>query len=579
MIKKITMLFHNIGLLLKNSIRRFTETILIATAMVIIGILLNHNVFNDDEAIARILLALGLGLVISADIVLFIERKAGLRKWRFVFDGVLAVLLAAFYFLLPKTLNQQFFLKYFSFILVLFLLFTMIPYFYKRSYYAVYCLNLLTSFFVTYLYTLVLCLGLIAMIFTVDQLFNLNMDGKIYGDLFMVATGIFGISYFLGGIPSFEKEITLEEYPKVFRVLFVSIIMPLLTAYTVILYAYFIKILIERDWPKGIVGNLVLWYGFISMIILFCIYEMEERPWIKNFKRVFPIGLAVPLYMLFTTIWIRTKEYGLTLPRYFVWISGIWFLLIGGYMIQKKWKNSSFIILSFMLFVLVSAFGPTSGYEMSFRSQNNRLEVLLKENDMLGEEGIQPNVNLPKDQQNEIASILSYMSSMEALNRLEYVPEGFRLSEIEEVFGFQYNYEPWINTGVEPFDYYYYNGNSAEMISQYDYIVNFDSHDYLGNTKIEEGDLEVALNLEQDQLTIKYKGSSIVNTSLSEIAVKIHQENAEEGGKDNMELRVQIPSESGKVDMVLYSLNGRIDSDGKVEIQNMKGQILIGEGK
>lgn len=577
MFKKIRGIFRAVGTQLVRSVQRFTEPILIAVVMVVIGILINHDAGLDEEVFAKVLLTLALGLLLYGNAILFIERKTNLKKWRLIFDGAIGIFLIVFYFLLPKDLGQEFFLRYIASMLVLFLLFTIIPYFYKRRYYSIYCLELLTSFLVTYLYTLVLYLGLIALVFTVDQLFDLNMDGKIYLDFFMIATGVFGIAYFLGRIPTQEEQISQEDYPKVFRVLFLSIIMPLLAAYTVILYAYFGKILIEGIWPEGLVGNLVLWYGFISMIILFCIYELEGKSnWVKSFNRVFPIALFIPLGMLFSAIWIRTKEYGVTLPRYFVWLSGIWFVLIAIYLIQKKWRYSTFIILSFMAFALIAAFGPLSGYEVSFRSQSNRLERLLTENGMLEEEEIIPNANLSKDQQNEISSILSYMNSLDAFNRLDHIPKEFRLAHTKEVFGFDYSYDPWSPVDHEFFDYYYYNGNTALNVSEYDYVLEFDVYDYLESKKIEEGDLKAEIDTKTDRLVITYKGNLILDTSLTKIAEQIHRENVGKSGKSNHVLRIQVPAKIGTVDIIFDNLNGSIDSKGEYDINSMKGQIWVG---
>src|SRR5690606_7885089 len=131
-------------------------------------------------------------------------------------------------------------------------------------------------FVVTYVYSVILYLGLAAIMGTIKLLFDANIPWDIYFDMGVIVAGIFAPAFFLSDVPMRDEEISEESYPKVLRVLLQFIILPLLFVYTMILYAYFAKSIVTMQLPQGIIGNLVLWYSIISAIILFFIYPLRN---------------------------------------------------------------------------------------------------------------------------------------------------------------------------------------------------------------------------------------------------------------------------------------------------------------
>ncbi|PKM93845.1 MAG: hypothetical protein CVU84_13100 [Firmicutes bacterium HGW-Firmicutes-1] len=570
MVDKIKKAFIKLVKKLKNSVERFPETIIITVVFVVMAIYTNHS---TNEAIENILMALILGMPISATIVLLVERYGWKLNWRFLLDAILVIGLLLFYLMIPETLGQKFMVRYASAIVVFCLLFTLVPYYFRRRTYAIYCIKLLTSFLVTYLYTFVLFAGISAMIFTVDQLFNLELNGEIYADLLIITTGFFGVTYFLGSIPFVRSEMTLEDYPKVFKVLFVSIVMPLLTAYTVILYAYFIKILFNRSWPDGLVGNLVLWYGWIAIIILFCIFDFgEKKTWTGFFKRIFPIAFIVPLGMLISTIWIRTNNYGLTVLRYYVWMAALWFLIVVIYLIINKRLYSTFVIVSLIVFILISAFGPMNGFEMSIRSQNNRLEKLLIKNDMLANGQIVKDASLPEDEKEKINSILNYMNNIEAINRVKYVPEDFELKDTKAIFGFPYLFvDGWEQ---EHYNYYFDNFNTIVDTSKYEYIINFFISEGQMPYEINNDSLSIQFT-EEKMLSISYKNEIILKENLGEVIFSLHEKLQNKTVSSQDELSYTFKTEKATIVLELNNLYGSIVDNNEAQIDSIQGKIWV----
>lgn len=225
----------------------------------------------------------------------------------------------------------------------LYLAFSYIPWIKRKEDYEYYIIKVFSSFFLTCIYSFVLLMGLFAIFFTIDQLFNANIPGKTYYYIFLIVAGIFAPSNFLARIPEIDEDFEEYNYPKALKILLLYIVIPpLISIYTLILYIYFGKILITREWPQGIVSHLVLWYSTVSVAVIFFISPiLDENKWANRFKNYFPKFNIPILLMMFISMRIRIKEYGITENRYFALVLGLWVLGIMIYFIfSKKLKKT-----------------------------------------------------------------------------------------------------------------------------------------------------------------------------------------------------------------------------------------------
>jgi hypothetical protein len=179
----------------------------------------------------------------------------------------------------------------------------------------------------------------------------------------------------------------------------------------------------------------------------------------------------VPLAMMFYAIFIRIGNYGLTVRRYFVVALGIWVLFNMIYLIMSQKKVNQVIVLSAIIVMVLSMYGPLGAYPMSIWHQNTRFESLLNENHMLVDGSIVKNVTINKEQKEEIINQLEYFDRQHELSDLKVLPKDFDLSkDTKEIFGFEY-------TGYSHYDYgrYYsaWRDVSADLISikDYDYLI------------------------------------------------------------------------------------------------------------
>ena len=483
---KIFDIFNNIILKLKISFKRFPEVLFVSIMIVIIGIMLNHEPNFTDEILERfekIMMILCLSVPLSAYGKLLYENG---KKVRVVTDIVVVFTLFIIYLTIPSPINNQFMIRFAILIVSSILAFTLINY-YNTKNYSIYILKLISNFFITLLYSIILYLGIISIIFTVEKLFELSINQEIYFDVFIIICGLFSITYFFAILPKSKNIIELIEYPFVLKKLLFFIIIPLLTIYTMILYLYFGRIIILKEFPINLLGHLVLWYGFISTIAMFFINKVnQENKFIMKFYKYFPVAIMVPLFMLFLAIFKRISNYSITPPRYFVIILGLWIFGCMVYIFFSKKFKSNFLVIAAICLLLISIYGPFSSFSLSKKFPKDSVFRNMIEN---GE--IIKNNEISDINKKEISNFINYFDEFHEFKDIKILPEDFEISSMEEVFGFK------------NFDYYGSSYNAIRYYNNYeDYVIDISGYTYVANVNL---NLDESKKIQNDKIEIKYE--------------------------------------------------------------------------
>jgi len=515
---------------LYSSLRRFPETLLMCAATVTVLIILVHSdsgrYAQAGELLTRLAAVLALGVPLSLCIKVFLERARFLKiPLKILIYAAAAAGLALYFFFLLPHFSIVTVSRYVAISLALYLAFTFIPYFFRRQNYELYVIRLFISFLITYLFAAILYGGLAAILATINYLFSAGISEKIYLDIWLIVAGIFAPAFFLADIPSADEEVEPENYPKVISVLLSYIVIPLILAYCAILYVYFVKILVTRQWPELMVSHLVLWYAIISTLVIFCIYPLRRaNRWIKAFTSYFPILILPLLGLMFVAMGIRVAAYGITENRYYVLAAGLWVTGSMLYLIFSRSTRNVFLPASLALVAILSVCGPWSSYSVSILSQNRHFEKIAAEYNMIQDGKIvKTDAAMPKEAQNEISSIILYFDRYHGLNRLQALPDGFETSQMEELFGF-----PLYPSPVIPDDgiYIHYALDEAENfwdISGYDYLMQFSP----AGQSFQVGEYEVIYDPEKYELTIMRQEEAVYSQSAAKIAMNLYRDNPE----------------------------------------------------
>lgn len=554
-----------------SSLKRFPQVLALAFAVVVVLIYINHAKPQDDVW-SHIAMVLALGIPLVLCINMLFERYVVKIVLKVIVYALAALaLIGYYYFLLPK-IEMVTVSRYIAFSLALYLLFTAIPYLGRKNGYELYIIKLFTGFIVTYFYSLILYGGLAAILFTINTLFLAGISEKVYFDLWLIVAGIFAPAYFLAGIPAYKAVYSMEDYPKFLRVLLLYIVMPLLAVYTGILYVYFIKILVTRHWPAGIVSNLVLWYSFISTGVIFFIYKLkEENTWVRSFVTYYPKLILPLLVMMFVAMGIRINAYGITENRYLVMTGGIWTTGCMLYFALKKETRNILIVLSAAIIAFLVVTGPWSCYSVSKYSQNARFERILFKNNMLVNGNIVPVKEIPSEDQQSISSIIQYFQSYHSLKELKLLPQGFKLNEMKETFGFDMAFR----AKNRYFNYNLRERRELQNIKGYDYFLP-SIIEKLEGTVVSQGTFSISYNRDSKIIKISKEGKLVYQKDLTEVAMKIHTELAGKNDLVNEDMTFVDENENIKIMILFNNISGNEEGlNGLPQIEWLEFSLFV----
>lgn len=238
------------------------------------------------------------------------------------------------------------------------------------------------------LYAGALFAGLALALAAVDSLFELEMEGDIYGHVF----GWIGFAVapwiVVGGIPEIVRP--LEERSDTMALasrVTAWLVLPLLGLYYVILYAYAVRILTLEELPHNLVSPLVMAAGILAAVAL-TLFDRGPRgePGDRALRAV--PALFLPLAVLGTyAVWLRVDQYGWTEFRYLrvAALVGLALVALGAVVqVARRRPLSLHLAPSVVAGVLVlSVLGPWSAQALSRRSQTARLVSGLEEAGLL----------------------------------------------------------------------------------------------------------------------------------------------------------------------------------------------------
>ena len=466
---------------LSKSLQRFPLTAILSFILLVLMIAYNElNMRGDYEqqaSLMRFIKIAALGTLLSVSLKHLAESFLPKKNSLILMVPLLFALLLIYYVFYTKRITM---IDDIRFAATLF--FSLVLVFYtsklkEQKHYEVYVIKVFNGAFMTALYSGVLYFGISAIIFTINALFDAEIESKYYFYFFLIVTLIFGVLMLLSKLPAKDEEFEGYVYSKGLKVLLLYIVIPLISIYTVILYVYFAKILITQTWPRGIVSNLVLWYAVLCAAVIFFLTPiLEEKPIAKLFRVWFPRLLIPILAMMFVSIGKRINQYGFTENRYYVVLLGIWILLVMIYFVLSKSLRNIFLPLSLSLFVFLSVYGPLSAFNVSSMSQNSRLTALLEKNNMIQDGLVIPSTAVSKTDRENISSIV-YFFDRRDLTKINYLEDDFEMADFEKTFGFSAteNYFP-----SQQYVYLYAQpGNTSIDIKGYDYSLTLSSDDQM----------------------------------------------------------------------------------------------------
>ncbi len=562
---------------------------------------------------------LGVPLFIAVDIYADVKRYSIRIRSRWYVSVILVLMMVYFY--LPgseETLNITIpYIRYTILAIAAHLLVSFIPFLNRGTLNGFWHFNrvLFLRFLLSVLYSAAFFVGLSLAIFAVDNLFDAQIEEKIYAELFFFMAGVFNTWFFVAGFPRDYEQLDVEQnFPRGLRTFILYVLIPLLGLYFLILYSYSAKIIIEWNWPTGIMVYMIIIVAVIGTLTMLLAYPYDrEDPGgpIRFLQKGFFWMLTPIIVMLYLAIGLRVAEYGVTINRYITIFLAVWLTGISFYMILRG-KDIRFIPMSLFVIILICSFGPWGIFQVSERSQVARLETILEQAGLLVEDEIVnepewdqsdtlsltlnpafPNEDLLSDSlHNEVMSILGYLEQFHGLSAIEdWFEQDHRLiartlgySEdfvAMELMGLRHGYRSEESVPIEyPVFYAYQKEGHRLNVSGFDYLyqVNASIPDHLDQV-IElispDSPSSEKLILDHQLLTIRYPDESGMQFNLDSLYQKLKQDYMRSGrAAGRLEIKepaIQVENDQLKGHLIIESLGasekGIVTCSGKLLIR------------
>ena|GEM_PF-4683543 len=293
------------------------------------------------------------------------------------------------------------------------------------------------------LFCLIIFLGLSGALWAIDTLFGFPIAGDWYVNLFGLVVWVVLPFFICGNMPTsleyFEEDI---DFPKGLKVFCEFVLLPLLVLYLGILIFYTGRIVYLNRLPNGWVAVPVLIYAATGTLMYLLVYPLKESPtqhWATLYCRWFFFSLLPLLTVLFIAVSKRIDVYGLTEGRMLSLYLGLWFTAISVYFLFSRYDNIKVVPISLFILLLLALLPPYNIFNLSIRSQYNRLEKLLERNHLLNAGHIleygnnKSSADIPEKDKENIVSIVHYLHDRDALHMMDSLLDGETRAYLDEM--------------------------------------------------------------------------------------------------------------------------------------------------
>lgn len=487
---------------LTGSIMRFplTAVFLLAAAIIII-----FMINSPEEDYSKLIITFVVGSFLSIVAQVVYERFFRKMKTCFILMGVAAILTGGYYLILTSIddLDMEIGIRTIVAVFALLIAFLWIPVIKSKITFNESFMAVFKSFFIAIFFSGVLFLGVSLILGATDMLI-MTIDGEAYMHSANIIFVLFAPLYFLSMIPVYtskqEKNTLQEDTPagdnseeqlltesklgeelksqedflqkatsatKFLETLISYVIIPITAVFTVILLLYIIMNITGSFWTDNLLEPLLVSYS-ITVIIVYLLAARINNAFARNFRRIFP-KVLVPI-VLFQTISsiIRIGDMGITYGRYYVILFGV-FATIAGILFSILPIQKNGIIAPILLVLsFISILPPIDAFTISRINQTNRLESVLRKNNMLEGTIITPNTTISETDQQIIVTSMNYLENMQYNKDIKWLSSYNENYNFEATFGFE-KYGRQANNDYKSI--FYYRRQEPIPVTGYDFMV------------------------------------------------------------------------------------------------------------
>lgn len=285
---------------------------------------------------------------------------------------------------------------------------------------------------------IVFCLGFSAILASLEYLFGVDIEARIYGHVWSIGLGFVGPLFALSLVPvEFPEQDTPDGADIIVtgvRVLSDFVAVPLLATYAVILHAYAAKIVLSGEVPKNQIGWMVLSFGLSVLVLRILAHPLGElaRMPTRLFLRFWPLLLVVPLALLVNAVRLRMADYGVTPERYGLAMFALFLGVVLFAQIPKRLRGDIRLIPAVGAgCLLLASIGPWGMLPVSAASQMSRLTGLLAADGLLQDGRLASPPSFDYATAQDVQSIVVLLNNIGQIERIRPLFEGHAANPFE----------------------------------------------------------------------------------------------------------------------------------------------------
>ena len=594
---------------IRETFLRFPLAFLCSISATLIGFLLVHDVeLFDDKFIVRCVSSLVYGAIALTALKLQAESEHwSLQKQVIGSVVVIAAIIAYVWGFIVEQAPSTY--VYFSLAVVLSLLFS--AYLKRPSDSAsVWYFNYQNGVAVFFagIAAVIMGIGLVLILSSVGYLFEIEIPSEAYGDAWVLSFGVLFPVYILANIAkAFDYENESCDFPKGVSFITNYILVPLMFAYMFILYAYFLKITLQWELPRGNLGWMITTFGSIGIITKLLAYPIRNdgTRFLRLFDRYYYHALIVPILLLAIAIGVRINDYGFTEQRYGVVLLGLWFFSVALLTFIKKDRfHIKHVPMILATLAILASVGPWGAVQVSLNSQANRFEALLSQHQLLQNgQAIKSQNELTFEDRKTLSSVADYLSKQdyrqqrieplfktlmdEAISKDAKSCDNMNGEKFIELLGIDYvdSWESKENASNFKYKITSYSENVMVDVSGFDYVAD-GSFYYYGRDAAKmpskthqiNGQDDITVDFDGTLFTVKTKTGDSAEFDLRELVTSLREQGITQVSPTEHD-KVTLTKDSTDGDfttrLLLEEIHGKTSDNKITEITNVQYVLMV----
>lgn len=243
-----------------------------------------------------------------------------------------------------------------------------------------------------------------------------------FGVAFAFAFALFAFNTFLSALPKKGDTVSAGGM----RTLLTRVVFPFYAALLVILYLYMGKIVYLGRMPEGMMNWFASFALLAYVLFYFCLSETGEA---RHQRWLMASGIALLPVMAMQAygVYIRCAAYGLTSARYASMGCDLFALCIVMAGIARRRTTLFYALAALLIFLFTLT--PLNVIDIPVREQGNRLERILRENELLQDGAFRRDKTLDPAEEDALVSAYHYVLYSEGAFRF---PVAEKLSKDEQ---------------------------------------------------------------------------------------------------------------------------------------------------